>query len=70
MVKLDLDVIKNFLNQFNKDLALIKSTIEDKRKTLEEDRAKLMPLLMKEESGETTEEDNTVMEKLQERIDY
>jgi hypothetical protein len=70
VTQIDLTIIENYLKQFNKDSDLIKRTIEEKTSILAEDREKLMPLLLKEESGETTEEENTQMEKLQARIDY
>ena len=44
--------------------------IEEKEKVLDEDRNKLLPICMKDETGEMTPEDEKELDRLMFRIDY
>ena len=68
--KLDMGAMKEILTQFKAQQKVIDAAIQQKKAEVEQDRQLIMPLLLKDEEGGCTEEEEAETDRLQSRIDY
>ena len=68
--KLELDVIETQLKNLTQQQGVVNASLDEKQKSLEEDKNKLMPILQMDLTGEIGEAEEQEIERLNFRIDY